>query len=481
MDATFTVASGKNSGIERVVCSIFRESTALATAENGSTAASPAPTMVITHAGRFYEVDAQYVADCRRLGTMHSNVLASTSQRYQRLAKRICQWAGSSLLRRWLLPTSGHLGIFKLSHTWQSKRASHALARRQRPIEFQPDDLVLLPDAYWINRLRHSVWPAAALARRQGAFVVTLLYDLIPLTHPEFVGERRRIGFLDYLHKSATNSDMLLTISKTVREQVVAFLASSEPPAEAQGAYCKDIRPFTLGAELSVSTGEVRSHVLPPFEGTPPPYLMVATFDPRKNHHYLLDVFDRLWSEQRDVRLSLVGRIGARCDDVVTRVCNHPQLGQRLFLFDDLSDAELQHCYRNARAVVFPSIVEGFGLPIVESLWFGKKTFASDTPIHREVGGADCEYFTLDDPQSLADKIVAWEGMLSRRVEGGPPLPPQVARTPVNWRGSAQELLAHCMDAYRLRSTAEQRSTDEQRSTAEQQAATSSSTRARAA
>lgn len=443
IDATFTVASGKNSGIERVVCNILRETRSIRTARKGHFAGLPLPQMLISQGGRFYEVDDVYLEDCRRLGAKHANVLGSTSRLYQSIARLICRSSRLQRLQKWLLPTAGHLGIFKLPHSWESSASRRALAARQRPIEFQADDLLLLPDAYWINRLRSSVWPGARRARKQGAFVATVLYDLIPLTHPQFVGEKRRVAFLDYLLKAASNSDLLLTISKTVRDQVQDFLPTLE--YKGSGTLCREVRPFTLGAELRVSTGEVRPHVLAPFDHDTPPYLMVATFDPRKNHQYLLDAFDLLWRERQDVRLCLVGRIGARCDDIVARVRSHPLLGSRLFLFDDLSDAELQHCYRNSRAVVFPSIVEGFGLPIVEALWFGKKTFASDTPIHREVGGEDCVYFSLARPASLVQEIVQWERGLEQAVAGRGAVPTQSARTAVDWQGSTAELLSHCL------------------------------------
>ncbi len=448
MDATFTLASGKKSGIERVVCNLLRECKAIckAAGQQGEQVDGvgrlPSPQLIVSYAGKFFEVDERYLAECERLGAIHANIVASTNRFYRFGASLLCGLIRWSMLRKWLLPTSGHLGIFKLTHKWKSARSMRLLVRRQTPIEAQPGDLIVLPDAYWVSRLRHSVWPAAEEARQHGAFVVTLLYDLIPLTHPEFVGQRRRDSFLDYFTKAATHSDLLLAISKTVRDQVRQFLPSLSTEDD---TFCSDVRSFTLGAELSVSTGLVRPAVRAAFEQSPAPYLMVATFDPRKNHAYLLDTFEQLWQRGLDISLCFVGRIGARCEEIVSRIREHAQLGRRLFLFDDLNDAELQHCYRHTRAVVFPSIVEGFGLPIVESLWFGKKTFASDTPIHREVGEDDCVYFQLSSTEALSHQIEQWEMDLANNI-----VTPQSARTPTDWHGSALELLHQCLDAMRV-------------------------------
>ena len=212
-------------------------------------------------------------------------------------------------------------------------------------------------------------------------------------------------------------------------------------------AYCRDIRSFELGAELDAAQGELRSQAKELFApNVANPYLMVATFDPRKNHRYLLQAFEQLWKVRPDIKLCLIGRVGWMCEDLLIELDRHPRKNQQLFIFHDLTDSELQFCYRNSRGVVFPSIVEGFGLPIVESLWHGQKTFASDTPIHREVGREDCSYFDLADPQSLVTSILDWE---SQMAEGRPQLP---MRQPLAWSESNLQLFNHCLDAFQTRS-----------------------------
>lgn len=136
------------------------------------------------------------------------------------------------------------------------------------------------------------------------------------------------------------------------------------------------------------------------------------------------------------------------CGDVMARIRNHPMLNRGLYVFHDANDAELQYAYQNASGVLLPSIVEGFGLPIVESLWYGKRTFVSDTPIHREVGGDRCDFFELGNPQSLARAILDWESERERN-----PFQQSVPRheLPTNWEGSAQQFLDLCLDAFQAR------------------------------
>lgn len=436
IDATYTIGSGKSSGIERVVRNLLRECGTLG--ENGQL---PVPQLVVSHAGKFFAVDQTHLDAFERTAAMQANVLNHTPNTYRAIAEGVCRLSSSGRLRKWLLPQPGHLGIFKLLHTHRELCILRKLSRSVEPVTPDANDLFLLPDAYWINRLRNTAWTAAEEARSTGAIVASVVYDLIPLTHPQFVGLKRRDAFADYLQKAAQHSDLLVAISRTVREQLIEYLESSR--CVAPDAMPK-IESFQLGAELQQSAeGSVRSSVKELFSREQTPYLMVATFDPRKNHKYLLDAFDKIWKSGAKSNLCLVGRIGSRCDDIIARIKNHPELGKQLHLFDNLTDVELQHCYRRARGVIFPSLVEGFGLPIVESLWFGKKTFVSSTPIHREVGGSDCCYFDLESPTSLVECISHWE----KAIEAGEhhDLP---TRKPTSWQESCNQIVAHCLDVF---------------------------------
>jgi alpha-1,2-rhamnosyltransferase len=221
---------------------------------------------------------------------------------------------------------------------------------------------------------------------------------------------------------------------------------------------CQDVRAFVLGAELSVlqseTTGQsIRSVVKNLFNASSPypPYLMVASFDPRKNHTQALDAFDLLWQSNPELQICFAGRSGSRCDDFMRRIEQHPKLNRGLWVFHDLTDMELHHVYEHCSGVLLPSIVEGFGLPIVESLWHGRKTFASDTPIHREVGGRCCEYFPLHDPMTLAKQIQAWELMRTAGSTKGGIKAAVDWSQPTTWRQSATQLLDAVLDAFAQR------------------------------
>lgn len=94
---------------------------------------------------------------------------------------------------------------------------------------------------------------------------------------------------------------------------------------------------------------------------------------------------------------------------LIERIQRHPQLDSRLFMFNNLTDQSLEHAYRHSTALVFPSYVEGFGLPLVEAMQRGLPAMGSDIAVFREIGGEFMTYFDLDDPQSLANLVIEME------------------------------------------------------------------------
>lgn len=430
IDASYTLGSGKTSGIERVVNNLR-----LGLGRTSLTAGVPTST-VMTFGGAFYEVGAAELRRIESVARAQSDILGCLPSAYSNVVGPIVRGVGSPKFAKWLMPERGHLGIFKLPHRFLTKHVRRQVCRPGLKLDAGPGDVIVLPDAYWT---RMDVWQAAAAARERGAFVVSVVYDLIPLTHPEFVGRKRTERFRDYLKQLAVHSDLILTISETVKKQVVEAL----PELVGESDYCREVNAFPLGAELAPPPGKPRDSILSYFGPlrTENPYLTVAAFDPRKNHRYLLDAFERLWEQDPNRKLCLVGRVGSRCEDVVQRIKQHPRLGKELLVFHDLSDAELQHCYRHCRGVIFPSIVEGFGLPIVEAVWQGQRTFVSDTPIHREVGGNHCVYFDLGDSRTLVDCLLSDESY---------PLPSLQSSDsrPLSWPECIEVFARLCLSGY---------------------------------
>ena len=91
--------------------------------------------------------------------------------------------------------------------------------------------------------------------------------------------------------------------------------------------------------------------------------------------------------------LIIIGRIGWLEQDAVAAIENSPYYRVKLFWFSDLDDFELGLVYADSRALVFSSIGEGFGIPLIEAATYGKPVIAYDTPIVREILGGRAKTF----------------------------------------------------------------------------------------
>lgn len=276
--------------------------------------------------------------------------------------------------------------------------------RENRFDDLGPDDILLLLDSTWYSH----IWKSVARARSRGVRVIAVIYDMIPITHPQFCDDFLAHVFKTWFYHSLRYVDGYIAISQTVMQNVREFMLREFGEAARE----KSFDYFHLGSDFEYRRideqairPELRSQL-----ANRPTYLIVSTVEPRKNHRYLLDAFEKAWHDHDlDVNLFIAGRMGWKVEAVMERMHNSKEFGRRLFYWPDLNDDELRYCYRNARMLVFPSIVEGFGLPIVESLSNGLPVLASDTPVHREVGGRDIGYFDLDEPNQLTERLVEIE------------------------------------------------------------------------
>ena len=275
---------------------------------------------------------------------------------------------------------------------------------RCQPLQHQAGDQLVLLDSSW----HADFFPLAEQLKRDGVGIVSVIYDLIPLTHPQFCDAGLVRVFNEWFDWIAKTADGYVAISATISDQVREEMlrrVGSEQVAQ------RWFDHFHLGSELDLTDDAlpVEPALKQMFKNKDPVYLMVSTIEPRKNHAYLLDAFELAWAKGSRARLCIAGRIGWKCDALIERIRQHPQLNQRLFMFNDLTDKSLEYAYSNATALVFPSYVEGFGLPLVEAMQRGLPAMGSDIPVFREIGGPFMAYFDLDEPQTLVDLMTQME------------------------------------------------------------------------
>jgi alpha-1,2-rhamnosyltransferase len=272
------------------------------------------------------------------------------------------------------------------------------------PLAHRAGDQLVLLDSSW----HANFFPLAEQLKREGVGIISVIYDLIPLTHPQFCDAGLVKVFNDWFDWIARTADGYVAISTTIRDQVREEMLR-RIGAQQVGQRWFDY--FHLGSELDLSEADAKVDrgLLDMFQTTDPVFLMVSTIEPRKNHAYLLEAFELAWATGSKARLCIVGKIGWKCDALIERIRQHPELNRRLFMYNSLSDKSLEHAYSHATALVFPSHVEGFGLPLVEAMQRKLPAMASDIPVFREIGGDYMAYFDLANPQSLSDLVTGMD------------------------------------------------------------------------
>lgn len=304
----------------------------------------------------------------------------------------------------------------------------------EQEVLIQPGDTLLMIDSSWEQY--GDFLPIFQSVRRLGGKIVTVVYDLIPLLMSEKCSPGLVAVFNRWFNLAAEQSDMLLCISRSVADEVTAYLA--EHKLKSARNLC--ISYWPLGADISVSNQEasIRQQVHQIAEDKQSPlFLMVGTIEPRKGHDFVLDAFDDIWQSGADIRLCIAGTVGWMVPDTVRRIRNHTQLNKKLFFIEKFTDAEINLCYATATALIAASVAEGFGLPIVEAALHQVPVLASDIPVFREVGRDGAKYFSLSSPRYLSEAIRAFADlstedrfMMACKI------------TTITWQESAKNLLS---------------------------------------
>lgn len=305
------------------------------------------------------------------------------------------------------------------------------IGKRIIPFAVKPGDVLILLDSSWHSDFVSHVKELKA----RGVAIVSVIYDLIPLTHPQFCDDGLVVLFQRWFKWVSQTAGGFIAISRTIRDQLQAYVRQGAAETKPESQW---FDYFHLGCKLDLAkkNGMVSREVKKAFQNGCPVYLMVGTLDPRKNHGYLLDAFDLLWQKGLGVNLCFVGKVGWKCRALIKRVKTHSEYNRRLFMFHGLSDTELEYCYLRSRTLVLPTYVEGFGLPLIEAMQRGLPVMASDIPVFREVGGDFIAYFDLEKPETLVALIRHYEESgefpASRKMEEWSWL---------NWEDSTRQLL----------------------------------------
>ena len=242
-----------------------------------------------------------------------------------------------------------------------------------------------------LEKLERFLWTVTA-----GMKCAFFIHDVIPIDFPEFVSPgscRRHEGRLRTVAKLGS---AILVNSDYTRRSVEAYLEGRGLPV-----------PVTKTIPLGVSDWFCKRTDLDPPVPAVPYFVAVSTIEPRKNFLFLFSVWRRLIEQLGDKapRLVIVGHRGWENENVIDILERSRELGPFLVEATDLTDGGLASLLSGAQALIAPSTVEGFGLPVAEALSLGVPVIASDIAAHREVAGKCAVYADLIDGIGWLDAV----------------------------------------------------------------------------
>ena len=235
--------------------------------------------------------------------------------------------------------------------------------------------------------------------------LVFYLHDLIPIDYPEYCTDPKvkdthelRMEVLSEL------ADLVVVNSEYTKNRFERYCTetnSQEPRIEID----------YIGIEESIlnASKAPRKTLLDPFksklEGADY-YIFVSTIEPRKNHWMLLQVWLELTKVSNDIpKLVILGKRGWRNQNVTDLLDYSIKLRGHVIEVNLASDDEMISLIQNAKAMLFPSIDEGWGMPVAESLTLNTPVICSDIPVLRECGQGQCTYINPIDTKAWFNSV----------------------------------------------------------------------------
>jgi len=278
----------------------------------------------------------------------------------------------------------------------------------------------------------HLAYPAPLHRRAFACPVVATLHDLYPYDIPENFGFPKVLFNRAVLRQCFSQADAIACVSASTLERLRNLdegLASRK---------ARILSNAVLSHDSSVAEEPLTANA--PFDAKDPFLLCVAQHRRNKNIPLVLRAFERLLHDGRlepQTRLAIVGIPGPETRAIQSFIAAHG-LAEQVAMLNGIPEAQLQWCYRHCRALLAPSIIEGFGLPVAEALLAGCRVVCSDIPAFRELSANTCHFFRLGVGEEEKFRAAICEALALPRPD--PIDLPQLA---------AAALGARCMELYR--------------------------------
>lgn len=304
-----------------------------------------------------------------------------------RIKHRIVEYGQKVIPSRMLLKIKGVYSLKK------------SLPKKENDCIFESEDIVLIMGGIWLGNFINDL----EVCKQNKKFkLVHFIFDMIPSFFPGYVVEWLPKVFNSYNKKVFSISDGILAISESTAHDVRKFM-------DLHGiSRSLKVQVVRIGEGIDTIASDQKSESLKAITGEN--YILsVSTVEGRKNHASLFYVVKEAKRQGISLpKIVVVGRDGWLTDDIRYVMKNDPDARKQIVFLNNVNDNELDWLYKHCLYTIFPSFYEGWGMPVAESLAYGKLCIASDMSSIPEIAGNMIDYFSPYDTGSILDCITRY-------------------------------------------------------------------------
>ena len=264
-------------------------------------------------------------------------------------------------------------------------------------IRIKPHDIIFSAGANWDDE---GFEEAVLDAKKNGAKYAQLYYDAIPCLLPHSFGPGFADKFSLWLQKSISLSDVIFSISDNTRKDLIRF-------SNDKSVNIDEITVVRLGDSIKSKTRSNYNSDKKENSNFGEFILSVGTLEYRKNHIVLLNAYRLLLqSGIRNIpKLVIVGGQGWMDSEITFQVQNDKTIREYIHIVSGISDTELENLYKECLFTVYPALYEGWGLPVTESLGYGKICITSRSSSMVEIAPDLTPFANPYMPEEWAEQI----------------------------------------------------------------------------
>lgn len=290
---------------------------------------------------------------------------------------------------------------------------------------------------YYLKKYKVDVFlsPDGFASTRTSVPTCIVVHDLAFVHYPHFFKKATAVYYQKFVPQFLRKARTIAAVSNYTKEDIKTFVPDKEGQITVTGCAASDgFKPITQ---------DKIQFVRDKIAGGAPYFFFVGALHPRKNIVNLLKAFEILCRENvREAKLVIAGRMAWRSNEIKKAIEEFP-FKKQLIYHGPVSSDELPDLMAAAYAVVYPSVFEGFGIPILESMLCDVPVITSNTSSMPEAGGDAALYADPQKPEEIAlqmKRMLFEPGLRTGLIEKG-----RVQRKKFSWQ-STSERLWNCIE-----------------------------------